>query len=223
MPRKPITELSGGKSPRQRIWEAIRALSTPSPARGEGAIVEGACSDLGTFTADGLSRACKVEILPVREYIKCLVAGGWLLTLSQGGRGVNSVYRLEKDNGIEAPRVRRDGIEVTQGSGNEAMWGAISVLDNFSAQTIADISGANPSTAKTYCLMLAKAGYLVAAEPGKGTGRGGKPTIWSTVRSRISGPRAPMITRLKAIYDPNLHQVMWMAGADEAAEEMDHV
>lgn len=207
MSRQPITELAGGKSPRQRIWEAIRGLAGIND---------------GTFTADDLSRASKIEILPVREYLKGLAAGGWVSVVSKGGHGVNSVFQLEKDNGIEAPRVRRDGSEVTQGNGNEAMWGAISVLDTFTAKTIADLSGANPATAKSYCIMLAKAGYLVAAEPGKGTGRGGKPTIWATIRSRISGPRAPMITRLKAVYDPNLHQVMWMEGADEAAEGMDH-
>lgn len=211
MPRKPITELSGGKSPRQRIWEAIRAWAGTGD---------------GTFTSDDLSRHSKIEIEPVREYLKGLIAADYVLIVGQvprkGSRGVNSILRLEKDNGIEAPRVRRDGSEVTQGNGNEAMWGAIGVLDSFTTQTIADISGANLATAKSYCIMLAKAGYLVAAEPGKGTGRGGKPTLWATVKSRVSGPRAPMITRLKAVYDPNLHQVMWMEGADEAAEEMDH-
>jgi len=207
MPRKPITELSGGKSPRQRIWEAIRGFAGIND---------------GTFTADDLSRASKIETEPVREYLKGLAAGGWVLIMEKGGRGVNSVYRLEKDNGIEAPRVRRDGSEVTQGSGNEAMWGAISVLDTFNAQTIADLSGAKLNTVKTYCTMLSRAGYLGARVEGKGTGRGGTPTLWRSVKSRISGPRAPMITSLKAVYDPNLHQVMWMAGADEAAEGMDH-
>lgn len=207
MPRKPITELAGGKSPRQRVWETIRAWA------GTGS---------GTFTATDLARASKIEIEPVREYLKCLVAGGWVGIVMQGRIGVKSVYRLEKDNGIEAPRVRRDGSEVIQGSGNEAMWGAISVLGEYDAQTIADLSGARLSTAKFYCMFLERAGYLQVIRAGKGKGNGGTPTLWRTVKSRISGPRAPMITSLKAVYDPNLHQVMWAEGADEAAEGMDH-
>jgi len=208
MARKPITALSGGKSPRQRIWEAIRAWAGTGD---------------GTFTASVLSRTAKLEMSPIQDYLRGLVAGGWAGVAVQGGRGVENVYRLEKDNGIEAPRVRRDGSEVTQGSGNEALWGAISVLDSFTAQTIADISGATPHTAKTYCLFLARAGYLKVASQGKGRGKGGVASVYLTVKSRISGPRAPMITRLKAVYDPNLHQVVWMEGADEAVEEMDHV
>lgn len=208
MAGKPITELSGGKSPRQRIWEAIRAWAGTGD---------------GTFTADGLARTAKLEIDPIQAYLRGLVAGGWVLIVMQGGRGVKSVYRLEKDNGIEAPRVRRDGSEVTQGQGNEALWGAISVLDSFTAQTIADIAGAALHTTKTYCLFLNRAGYLTVAKRGKGYGKGGVASVYCTVKSRITGPRAPMITRLKAVYDPNLHQVVWMEGADEAVEEMDHV
>jgi hypothetical protein len=30
-----------------------------------------------------------------------------------------------------------------------------------------------------------------------------------------------MITRLKAIYDPNIHQIVWAEGADAAAESID--
>lgn len=203
MPCKPIIELAGGKSPRQRIWAAIRAWAGTGD---------------GTFTVDGLARTAKLEIEPIQAYLRGLVAGGWVLIVMQGGRGVKNVYRLEKDNGIEAPRVRQDGSEVTQGSGNEALWGVITVLDSFTAQTIADIANVAPHTAKTYCLFLSRAGYLIVTSQGKGHGNGGVATVYRTVKTRISGPRAPMITRLKVVYDPNLHQVVWSEGADEAVK-----
>ncbi len=202
MGRKSVV-LAGGKSPRQRAWEAIRIFSPEC------------------FTSEELSWKSRVDMGIVTEYIAALVAGGWLSISSVGGRGKANLYKLERDNGIEAPRVRKDGTAVAQGSVNEAMWGAICVLGEFTAQQVAQISGSAPNTAKAYCRMLAKAGYLLVIDLGKGTGKGGKPTTWRAVKSRNTGPRAPMITRLKAVYDPNIHKVVWMDGADEVAEEMD--
>ena len=202
MGRNSVLQLAGGKSPRQRIWEAIRSSSTE-------------------FTTDGISRRSKVELDIVRSYMKSLALGGWISISSKGGIGQPNIFTLQRDNGIEAPRVRKDGSEVVQGSVNEAMWGAICVLMEFTSQQIAEISGASPATAKTYCRMLAKAGYLQPISKGKGVGKGGITTVWQSVRSRNSGPRAPMITRLKAVYDPNLHEVAWMEGADDAVKGMD--
>lgn len=198
MARKPISELAGGQSPRQRVWAYIRQQT------------EFDCADV---TPGGVSKAT------ARDYLKGLVAAGYLV-VSQTERGVPSAYTLIRDNGIEAPRVRKDGSEVTQGNGNEAIWGAVSVLDTFDAQTLADLSGAALGTVKTYCLYLERAGYLTVAIKGKG---GSAATVYRAVKSRISGPRAPMITRLKVVYDPNLHQIVWGEGADEAVKEMDRV
>jgi len=207
MARKPVhIELAGGKSSRQRIWEAILKLS----AKGN-----------GNFTETEVARVANLESVPVRDYRRCLVAGGWLKCIAEPAHNSPGVFRLERLNGAEAPRVRLDGSTVTQGRGNEAMWGAICVLDTFTAQLLAELSGTKVATAKTYCALLAKAGYIVAGSPGKGIGAGGVQTLWRTVKSRNTGPRAPMITRLKAVYDPNLHEIVWSEGADEAVEACD--
>ncbi|MDP2786643.1 MAG: hypothetical protein Q8O79_00990 [Pseudomonadota bacterium] len=197
MPRSPITSLAGGRSPRQRIWELIRMHQS-----GEFTGAEVTPGDVPAGTA--------------REYLSGLVCAGYLAQTKADRRGVKIRYWLTRDNGIEAPRVRADGTEVSQGQGNEGLWGAISVLDTFTARQIADLAGVSTSTAKTYCMFLERAGYLSIALVGKGGG----PTLYRTVRTRISGPRAPMITRIKAVYDPNLHQVVWMQGADELADEV---
>lgn len=195
MARKPISELAGGQSPRQRVWAHIRKQT-------------------GEFTWKEVTPG-DVHKRTALDYLSGLVAAGYLTHRNPG------YYLLFRDNGIEAPRVRKDGSEVTQGSGNEAIWGAISVIGSpFDAQSIADISGAALGTVKTYCLYLERAGYLTVASKGKG---GSKPSLYQTVKSRISGPRAPMITRLKVVYDPNLHQIVWGEGADEAVKEMDRV
>lgn len=198
MPRKPISELAGGQSPRQRIWANIRQA-------GE------------YFTWKDVTPRDVVR-RTAQPYLDGLVAAGYLMY-----REPNYLepgwYQLNRDNGIEAPRVRKDGSEVTQGGGNEAIWGAVSVLDTFNTRTIADLSGAAISTVKQYCRMLEYAGYLTVITKGKG---GSAASTYRTVKSRITGPRAPMITRLKAVYDPNMHQIVWSEGADEAVKEMDH-
>lgn len=199
MARKPISELAGGQSPRQRVWAHIR-------------------KQVGGFGLPDV-RPGDVPKKTALDYLNGLVRAGYLTT-ADALPGTPAIYFLARDNGIEAPRVRKDGSEVTQGNGNEAIWGAVSVLDTFDAQTLADLSGAALGTVKTYCLYLERAGYLTVAIKGKG---GSAATVYRAVKSRISGPRAPMITRLKVVYDPNLHQIVWGEGADEAVKEMDRV
>lgn len=207
MPRKPVlVELAGGKSQRQRAWEAMRGLA------GIGS---------GEFTEADIARVANLELDPVRDYRRGLVAGGWLECVEAPTSCTPARYQLARDNGVEAPRVRRDGSEVDQGRGNEALWGALSVLDTFTAAVLSELTGVKLGTVKTYCGLLAKAGYIVASTPGKGIGKGGVLTVWRTVKSRNTGPRAPMVTRLKAVYDPNLHQIVWSEGADEAVEACD--
>jgi hypothetical protein len=212
MSRKPaILELAGGKSQRQRAWEAIRGLAGIND---------------GTFTAADISRCSKVEIDPVREYLKGLSAGGYVCIINPdasraGGRSVKNVFELMRDNGVEAPRVRRDGTEVTQGRGTEAMWAAMTALDSFNYWLIAELAQVKPGTACSYCLALGKAGYLDILTVGKGIGKGGIATVWTVSSLHRMKPRAPMITRLKAIYDPNIHQIVWAEGADAAADAIE--
>lgn len=202
MSRAPIVTMAGGKSHRQRIWEKIRQMTRE-------------------FTLPDV-RYGDIAIESTRDFLNGLERAGILGASEPARRGEPKRYVLLEDRGIEAPRVRRDGSWVVQGQGNEAMWGAIQVLDSFTAQTIADIAGSAPGAAKTYCMFLARAGYLKIASQGKGHGNGGVATLYQRLKTRITGPRAPMITRLKAVYDPNIHQVVWMQGADDAILETDH-
>ena len=202
MSRKPaILEMTGGKSQRQRVWEAIRATA--------------AAGDQG-FSTDALSRHSKVETGIIREYLKCLLAAGYLAAAP-----VKNTFALVRDNGVEAPRVRRDGSPVTQGRGNEALWAAMTALDSFNHWLLAEIAQVKPITAAHYCKALGRAGYLQAITPGKGKGRGGVATVWAVSPAHRAKPRAPMITRLKALYDPNIHEIVWSDGADEAADAVE--
>lgn len=210
MARKPaILELTGGKSRRQRVWEAARRLAT---------------SGDGYLTVERLSRAAKVEVDPVRYALKGLIAAGYIQPapgIAPARIGVNRLYILAQDNGVEAPRVRPDGQEITQGRGTEALWAGATALDSFTADLIGEIARVRSSTARTWCCLLARAAYLDTLIEGKGTGKGGRPATYRVATAHRDKPRAPMITRLKAIYDPNIHQIVWAEGADDAAEAID--
>lgn len=112
-------------------------------------------------------------------------------------------------------------MEVTQGQGNEAIWGAMQALGNFNTRVLAEMSDAKESTVKTYCQLLTCAGYLTIDRKGKGMGSGGIATQYRLLASRVKGPRPPMITRLKAVYDPNIHEIVWQQNADHAIEAME--
>lgn len=201
MARKPIQiELAGGKSQRQRIWENIRK-------RGDKSFV------LADVTPGN------VPLTTARDYLIGLAAAGYL-TVEQQGKvpRTKSIYKLARDAGAEAPRVRKNGEVVTQGDGNEALWGAMQALKTFNARVLASMAGVKETTAKHYCIALARAGYLTVDKPGKGMGRGGILATYRLMLSRVKGPRPPMITRLKAVYDPNIHQIVWQQGADDALE-----
>lgn len=202
-----VLELAGGKSTRQRIWEAVRARAAEP------------------FVAAEIARECELELEPVREYLKCLRAGGYL-AVSDAPRalrhaGVKNVFFLTRDNGVEAPRLRRDGSPVTQGRGTEAMWAAMTALDTFDFHLIAELAQVKPATAASYLHAIAQAGYLDVVTRGKGKGKGGVATVWAVAAWARHLTRAPMITRLKTVYDPNCHRIVWHEGADAAADQVE--
>ena len=202
--RKPaLLELVGGKSSRQRVWESVRTLHDSH----------------GAFTADMLSRWSKVEYEPVRYLLKGWVAAGYLESFPGAAPRVKTIYRLAVDNGVEAPRVRPNGLPIEQGRGQEALWAAITALDSFQAAFVAEIAQVPIPTARSYCGVLARAGYLRALPTGKGRKPGGP--IWAVAPQHKDKPRAPMVTRLKALYDPNVHEIVWAETADDALEAID--
>lgn len=199
MARKPAPiELSGGKSPRQRIWEMIRKLRV--------------------FTVTELRGLLPgpIPLATVRTYVESLHAAG-ILEQTPG------LYELIDDRGIEAPRVRRDGSPVTMGLAQEQMWNTLHRLGDLSARELAHHASTEAApvaeiAAKDYLRNLLKAGYVQKVSSGKGLGRGFVQSKYRLIKR--TGPRPPMVQRCNAIYDPNLHKVVWPT-ADAMVETID--
>ena len=131
------------------------------------------------------------------------------------------VYILMKDPGIEAPRVRKDGTEVTAGIGREQMWRSMRILGEFCATDLAAVSDQTRpvalNEAKTYIYYLHKAGYLRCVRAAQNGGRNtpGALARYRLIPTRYTGPKPPMIQSVKRVWDPNLKKVVWPPeGAD---------
>lgn len=202
--RKPADlEMIGGKSKRQRMWEVIRA-------RRNG------------FVMRDIAYAADVDMTTTRSYLQALERGGFIQQSNETVRICDEKqYRLLKDNGLEAPRLTRDGQPVIQGRAQEQMWRTMRILGgDFNYQELAGLAsttevGVSPIAARDYLKHLAHAGYVVVVAKGKGRGAGGVPNRYRFNRSRYTGPRPPMVQRTKSIYDPNLGKVVWQ-------EEINH-
>ncbi len=186
--RKPVhLEYVGGKAPRQLIWEKIRLQKHFTLKELVGSLP-------GTIHRDS-----------TRAYVKALLAAQYL------GR-LDDTYHLWNDNGVEAPRVRKDGTPVTQGRPQENIWRTLRTVNHpVNTRELAALASTQDHpvsvvAAKDYLRNLYQAGYMMLV--------GDKFRLSPAMNS---GPRAPMIQRIKQVYDPNLGKVIWTdtGGSDE--------
>lgn len=180
------------------IWEAIRVQRE--------------------FTAQSLWLAVAKRrggnIYTIRSYIQRLVKGGFveqIATTNQRGAVSVKHFRLIRDCGVDAPRLTEDGKPSRAGRCLEQMWRSMCILGEFNhrdlaiAASTADVA-VHEEHAKHYVAALARAGYLVKTTPGKHSVSLAR---FQLLRSRNTGPRAPVVQKLEAVYDANLNQIVW--------------
>ena len=200
MARKPAhIELVGGKGTRQRVWDRIRAIG-------------------GEFELREVAGGAE-PIATVREYLIGLERAGYLAVAQRHSSRQPKRWTLERDNGAEAPRVRKDGSAVTMGLAQEQMWRTLrSLKGDTNARELAAYASTPKihvaeSAAKSYLQNLYHANYLQCTAIGKGRGKGGVQARYRLISN--TGPRPPMVQRTDAMYDPNLGQVVWIKPVNE--------
>lgn len=187
---------AGPKCDRQAIWEVVRVLGKNKQA----------------FTVVDIGKQMNWNAQENRifTYLRCLEKGGYLSAKKQAYKA--NTYTLEKDTGVDAPRLRYDGTPVTQGACREQMWRAMRILGSFNADTLALSASTDQHTvslvdAKDYCHHLHKAGYLTGSVSG-----------YRFNKSKNTGPKPPKIQRVKQVFDANLGKVVWPTEATDEAE-----
>lgn len=189
MSRKPVHVLAQSPKPtgRQAIWKAIRMLGSKG----------------SEFIVRDVVDKTDIPVATVRDYMTALVAANIISVQASDNQFAAARYTLLKDVGAEAPRLRKDGSEVTMGRGTEAMWRTMKIMAAFTAEELAMMSSikdiiVKTATASDYLKYLRKAGYVRLND-----GR------YSFVRSKDPGPLAPQIQRIKQVFDPNSKTVVW--------------
>jgi hypothetical protein len=137
-------------------------------------------------------------------------AAGYLACEGSARRFAERTFVLVRDVGVEAPRVRRDGTEVTQGRAREQMWRTMKIVGEFSVKDLAvhastEAVPVDAEDAKSYVHYLHLAGYLRQVQPGVP----GQPARYRFIKARNTGPKAPMVQRVRQVWDPNVKQLVW--------------
>ena len=188
MSRKPIDQQQPTEC-RQAVWDWIR------------------CQPL-EFTVSDILYDIRLESSTVRDYLIGLCRAGYLKATYdpavKRGNSLSVSYTLIRDIGVDAPRVRKDGMPVTQGQGRLQMWNAMRILKSFTTIELAFNSSTDEhrvtvSESKSYCAALCKAGYLV----------GKAYQTYILLPTKWSGSQPPQIQRTNQVYDPNIRQVVW--------------
>lgn len=191
MKRQPVNveaALAKGKPyGRRAVWAAIR--------------------ELGTFTrADLRLKLPQVKKHVIYEYLSALVRGGYVeagvMIRRPLSTGSERQYHLARDIGVDAPRLRKDGSELSP-TGQQNTWMAMKVIGWFTPESLTGAASVNGvvvafSAAEEYVKHLYKAGYLQQSGDGK--------------QYRLiddTGGLAPMVQRTKVVFDPNVNRLRW--------------
>jgi hypothetical protein len=206
MARKPIQlELAGNRTPRERMWAAMRRLDTFTPSQ-------------------IWDRAHPITLEAVLDYVAGLAKAGFVRqvkaqTRDAAARFSTTLYMVERPVAL-APRVDADGRESRAPLGVVAMWRAMKVRRSFdAAQVAADATQGDITctlgTAKSYLQQLKRAGYL-AVERESVPGRLARYRL-----VRDTGPLPPAVTRAKVVFDRNTGELMPVQTAQEVADALD--
>lgn len=178
MTRKPVHE---SRDFRQVIWEALKVSLAP------------------VSRAD-LRHRTGIAPSTIGNYLMALVAGGIVEKEEiEGG----PYYRLLRDTGFHAPRLKADGTPVKAGGSTVNLWRSMRMLKQFSARDLAAHSTTTASEvtenhAKVYCSHLLAAGYLKVVQKAAPPKRA---AIYRLIRD--TGPVPPKTQRIHQVYDPN--------------------
>lgn len=206
--RKPIEmELKGLRTPRERVWAAIRSLKKG-------------------FTRLSVGDACNPVVTQygVNLYMADLILAGYIKQSAKGqrrpGRGSladSDSFDLVNDQ-LDAPRVTTGGRHSTKGMAALAMWRVIRMLSaGFDHHDVARLASTDdftvkPETARKYVNVLARAGYFTTIK---------KATNNVAARHRLknnTGPHAPILTSVRGVFDRNTGTFAQVQTAQEVCD-----
>jgi len=198
MARRVVTDMHGNKlAGYQAVWAVMMRFHKEGRS----------------FTRRDVDLQMNVDSSTIRDHMNRFERAGFIelnayLPPKNGG-SQQKTFRMVKPM-REAPRLRRDGTVVTQGLGTEYMWRSMKMLKKFTIKELqlaatTDQVQVTEQTAKDYVKHLFNAGYLKRVRRG----------VYVLPKSKITGPKPPMIQKVKQVFDQNLGKVMWKEPSHE--------
>ncbi len=169
-------------TPRELVWAALRANR----------------DGITQLRINGLTL---VKPGIIKDYLASLIRGGFVEVVEELNPGQPREYRLLRDTGADAPRLKKDGTLLPP-PGRARMWQAMPILGTFTARELA-LAASLPEAAvaegeaEYYCRWLEKGNYLRRI-----SGKGETPR-YQSIPARRHGPKAPRILSVKRVFDPN--------------------
>jgi len=199
--RKPVDVSTNAKHPegRQVMWEAMRQKKT--------------------FSTSDVEDVTRIKVPTIRTYLKGMEKAGFIKRTGENRVGYSPtsfkaiIWQLINDIGIDAPRVTREGKIVTQGAAQQNMWRTMKITGEFNYVELATLASTKefpirPSAARDYIKHLYRVGYLMMTQKEKKGNRSTTPARYRFVKARNTGGKAPMVQRIKQVFDPNLGEVV---------------
>ena len=207
MRRPARLERAGALTPRDRIWAAIRNFGQIGKGNAR------AFSVVEIMTLSGQRDDTALSYLLALEKAGYVSACGEA-PLALRRRREFRCFRLIRDIGVDAPRVKADGSPAEENAGHEQMWRAVKILKEFDFRELAVAASTEkhpvaPDEAQSYGRFLKLGGYFVVVRPARRGNVHSAPERLRFIHSRNTGPRAPLVTREKSVMDGNSGAVVY--------------
>lgn len=153
----------------------------------------------------------------IKSFLTGLRKGGYLEYSVPPGRYTKTSWKLVRDVGVERPYVNKQGKQSRTSIGRNQMWRALKVISGpFDKRYLKSMASTDEHEvalreAKFYILKLWRAGYLKQLEPGGHH----RPATYRVIKSKVIGPRAPMVLSIDEMFDPNIGEVVWKDNYEE--------
>ena len=179
---------------RQGIWSVIRTHRIIS--------IKGICMSIG------------MPENTVRAFVKSLELACYLKEFYREKKPKRIYYKLIRDNGVLAPRIKKDGSPLDP-LPEQKMWFAMKPLSRFTALDLGFSTRLGEDKADAYCQKLSDAGFLKIVHHDPKNNR----NTYFVIPSKCKGPLSPTIFEDGTVYDQNTDSIAFTPETMEAANE----
>lgn len=200
--------MSGGKEPRQLMWESIRE-------RRNG------------FSGREIAISSGQTLVSVMSYVRAMGKAQFIELLDKAGDKPSQRWKLIRDEGAEHPRLNFKGNVHSHGQGLENLWRTLRIVGEVTAAQAADLASVGgvkvtQAYAANYLQVLTHAGYLIASDYDFQ-----RAPSYRFAPGKDSGPRHPIVQRRESIqvFDPNRDEMVYsrrLAGGVPVTSEPDN-